>query len=124
MAIKTSEIPHRKRQILEHVKANPGTTAKDLSVALRISVENAEMFLFRLFRVVLVSRETVKTSSSRKPCFTYTVVQRGEARLTYWETQEGKPKRKRKLPESLGELAKIAGEPAKHKGMRTWKAKE
>ena len=90
-----SEIPHRKRQILEHVKDNPGDTAKDVAMALRISTENAQMFLFRLFGAVLVSREKVKTSSSLKPTFAYTVVQRGEERLTYWKK---KPKT-RKLKE-------------------------
>lgn len=61
-----------------------------MSMALNISIENAEMFLFRLFRAVLVSRETELTARSRKPCFAYKVNVRGSERLDYWKAKEEK----------------------------------
>lgn len=79
------EIPKRKRQILQYIEGHPDSTARDVSKGLGISVENAEMFLFRLFRAVLVSRP-----EPRKTCFRYTLNERGESRLAYWETQEEK----------------------------------
>ena len=101
LAIKMREIPKRKRQILLYVKDNPESTARDVSKALAISVEDAEMFLFRLFRAVLVSRP-----ETRKGCFRYTLNERGESRLAYWESREqlssamppssAMPRRKRK----------------------------
>lgn len=87
MAIKTSEV-YRKRQILRYVEDNPASTAGDVSKGLGISIENAQMFLFRLFGAVLVSREKVKTSSSKKPTFAYNVSIRGLKRLEYWKAQE------------------------------------
>lgn len=90
-----SEI-YRKRQILQQVNDNPGSTSRDIAKALRISAEDAQMFLFRLFRATLVSRETSPTLGARKPSFAYEVTVRGSERLAYWQTQEGKkPKRRR-----------------------------
>lgn len=85
------EIPQRKRQILQYIKDHPGSTAPDVSKALGVSVEDAEMFLYRLFCAVLVDRPKI-----RNPCFTYKLKQRGEERLAYWTAQEQKQKRKAK----------------------------
>jgi len=81
---------YRKRQILQYIKNHPGDTARKVSEALDISIANAEMFLFRLFRAVLVSRDRELTGKSQKPSFTYQVSVRGSERLAYWKAQEEK----------------------------------
>jgi DNA-binding MarR family transcriptional regulator len=82
-----SEI-YRKRQILEYIDAKPGQTAKDISTALNISVPDAEMFCFRLFRAVLVSREASSRGKFQKPSFRYTVTTAGLDRLNYWKARD------------------------------------
>ena len=105
-----SEI-YRKRQILKHIRNNPRETAKGISTALNVSIENAQMYSFRLFSQGLVDRETAPIGRSRKPCFAYTVNLRGEQRLNHWKTKDQQGKHKvRKRPEENAEDQKALKE--------------
>lgn len=100
-------IPHRKRQILQYIKDNPDSTPQDVSKALGISVENAEMYLFRLFRAVLVTRQ-----KTRNPHFNYKVNLTGEQRLAHWTAKEQKTDQAQRKPSE--EDIKGSEEPLKH----------
>jgi hypothetical protein len=78
----------RKRQVLKYVYENPGARARDVAKGVRVSIPNAEMFLFRMFRDTLVDRKQGPAARSRKPCFEYECRDRGVERLKYWDQLE------------------------------------
>lgn len=72
--------------ILKAITANPLSSPKDVASGLGMTVANAEMCLFNLFKQGLLAR--VKGDGLwKKPCFSYTVTEKGLTRLAYLTEQ-------------------------------------
>lgn len=73
-----------KVEVLSLLKDNPGTTSKDISAALEVSMSNAGMILHRLHKQKLVDRRKPDIWQTwRKPPFHYSISDRGLARLGF-----------------------------------------
>lgn len=80
---------------LANVSTGKGQTPRGLSRDLAISVENAEMVLFRCFRQRLLDRSAIREGFKR-PQYLYVITPRGSQKLPYLEEHLEKPKRRRK----------------------------
>lgn len=74
-------------KVLELLEGNPGVTSQNVSAALDVSVPNAGMALYRLYKQGLVDRKTQYLGIWRKPPFSYAINDRGTNRLEYYRAK-------------------------------------
>ena len=75
-----------KTPILTFLLNSPESTGRDISDATGEEIHNVHNALLRLFINRLVTREKGKTESGWHSYFIYSITQKGQDRLIYYET--------------------------------------